>query len=101
MYRRRKGSTQYGCSKGGTYELDHDRSESEHYVAECYQPLGRRTGGPAGWMITFSSINFETETPVVRPSLCQLFANTDLLHKRGVIPEQIFLGHDALLVPMP
>lgn len=35
------------------------------------------------------------------PCFCQLFANTNLLHKRGVIPEQIFLGHDALLVPMP
>jgi hypothetical protein len=35
------------------------------------------------------------------PGLCQLFANTDLLHKRGIIPEQIFLSHDALLVPMP
>ena len=62
---------------------------------------GCRTGGPARWMITFSSINFETETLVVRGSLCQLFANTDLLHKRGVIPEQIFLGHDTPLVPMP
>lgn len=38
---------------------------------------------------------------VVRSSVCQLFANTDLLHKRGVIAEQIFLGHDALFVPMP
>jgi hypothetical protein len=40
------------------------------------------------------------ETPDC-PCSCQSFANTDLLHQRGVIPEQIFLGHNALRVPMP